>query len=103
MVCFFAGTFLPPLCEVSNLRERVIDWRRDAEKVFDHRSLDTFFSLVFFSLQSLKRLQISSFTAAIRTMEAIAKYDFKATADDELSFKRGDVLKVSDKYLSIKC
>lgn len=36
-------------------------------------------------------------------MEAIAKYDFKATADDELSFKRGDVLKVSDKYLSIKC
>uniref|UniRef100_A0A8C5WGL4 Mitochondrial thiamine pyrophosphate carrier n=1 Tax=Leptobrachium leishanense TaxID=445787 RepID=A0A8C5WGL4_9ANUR len=27
-------------------------------------------------------------------MEAIAKYDFKATADDELSFKRGDVLKV---------
>ncbi|XP_038227516.1 growth factor receptor-bound protein 2 isoform X1 [Dermochelys coriacea] len=28
------------------------------------------------------------------SMEAIAKYDFKATADDELSFKRGDVLKV---------
>ncbi|XP_027141086.1 growth factor receptor-bound protein 2b isoform X2 [Larimichthys crocea] len=27
-------------------------------------------------------------------MEAIAKYDFKATAEDELSFKRGDVLKV---------
>uniref|UniRef100_A0A8D2NC94 SH3 domain-containing protein n=1 Tax=Zonotrichia albicollis TaxID=44394 RepID=A0A8D2NC94_ZONAL len=26
-------------------------------------------------------------------MEAIAKYDFKATADDELSFKRGDILK----------
>ncbi|KAJ8345917.1 hypothetical protein SKAU_G00301100 [Synaphobranchus kaupii] len=26
-------------------------------------------------------------------MEAIAKYDFKATADDELSFKRGEVLK----------
>lgn len=48
LVCFFAGSFLPPLCEVSNLRERVIDWRRDAEKVFDHRSLDTFFSLFFF-------------------------------------------------------
>ena len=29
-------------------------------------------------------------------MEAIAKYDFKATADDELSFKRGEVLKVSE-------
>lgn len=28
-------------------------------------------------------------------MEAIAKYDFKATADDELSFKRGDILKVN--------
>uniref|UniRef100_A0A670JG18 Growth factor receptor bound protein 2 n=1 Tax=Podarcis muralis TaxID=64176 RepID=A0A670JG18_PODMU len=27
-------------------------------------------------------------------MEAVAKYDFKATADDELSFKRGDILKV---------
>lgn len=29
-------------------------------------------------------------------MEAIAKYDFKATAEDELSFKRGEVLKVSE-------
>uniref|UniRef100_H3CEB3 Growth factor receptor-bound protein 2b n=2 Tax=Tetraodon nigroviridis TaxID=99883 RepID=H3CEB3_TETNG len=29
-------------------------------------------------------------------MEAVAKYDFKATADDELSFKRGDILKVTD-------
>lgn len=27
-------------------------------------------------------------------MEAIAKHDFTATADDELSFKRGQVLKV---------
>uniref|UniRef100_S4RVI7 Growth factor receptor-bound protein 2b n=1 Tax=Petromyzon marinus TaxID=7757 RepID=S4RVI7_PETMA len=27
-------------------------------------------------------------------MEAVAKYDFNATAEDELSFKRGDVLKV---------
>lgn len=32
-------------------------------------------------------------------MEAIAKYDFKATADDELSFKRGEILKVSHDYL----
>lgn len=29
-------------------------------------------------------------------MEAIAKYDFTATAEDELSFKRGEVLKVSE-------
>uniref|UniRef100_A0A7N9DB93 Growth factor receptor-bound protein 2 n=1 Tax=Macaca fascicularis TaxID=9541 RepID=A0A7N9DB93_MACFA len=34
-------------------------------------------------------------------MEAIAKYDFKATADDELSFKRGDILKV--KVLNEEC
>jgi len=32
-------------------------------------------------------------------MEAIAKYDFKATADDELSFKRGEILKVRQDYL----
>lgn len=34
-------------------------------------------------------------------MEAIAKYDFKATADDELSFKRGEILKVSDNWFLI--
>lgn len=28
-------------------------------------------------------------------MEANAKHDFTATADDELSFRRGQVLKVS--------
>lgn len=36
-------------------------------------------------------------------MEAIAKHDFNATAEDELSFRKGDVLKVShsiDQYLS---
>ena len=27
-------------------------------------------------------------------MEAIAKHDFNATAEDELSFKKGQVLKV---------
>lgn len=34
----------------------------------------------------------------VHAMEAIAKYDFKATADDELSFKRGEILKVSVIY-----
>lgn len=29
------------------------------------------------------------------TMEAIAKHDFKATAPDELSFKKGSLLRVS--------
>lgn len=31
-------------------------------------------------------------------MEAIAKHDFTATADDELSFKRGQVLKVGIEF-----
>lgn len=35
-------------------------------------------------------------------MEAVAKYDFKATADDELSFKRGDILKVIDNFNASK-
>lgn len=34
-------------------------------------------------------------------MEAIALHDFHATADDELSFKKGSVLKVS--YSEITC
>ena len=37
------------------------------------------------------------------TMEAIAKYDFKATADDELSFKRGEVLKVNTVFVLCLC
>lgn len=31
-------------------------------------------------------------------MEASAKHDFNATADDELSFRKGQVLKVSRPY-----
>lgn len=33
-------------------------------------------------------------------MEAVAKHEFNATADDELSFKRNQVLKVSNKIRS---
>lgn len=29
-------------------------------------------------------------------MEAVAKHDFQATAEDELSFKKGSVLKVNE-------
>ena len=32
-------------------------------------------------------------------MEAVAKHDFNATADDELSFRKGAVLKVSKFFL----
>lgn len=28
-------------------------------------------------------------------MEAVSKHDFQATADDELSFKKGSILKVN--------
>jgi len=34
-------------------------------------------------------------------MEAIAKHDFQATADDELSFYRGAKLKVSENKLIV--
>lgn len=34
-------------------------------------------------------------------MEAVAKYDFTATAEDELSFKKGNVLKVKERYISL--
>lgn len=34
-------------------------------------------------------------------MEAIAKHDFSATADDELSFRKSQILKVS-KYQAVK-
>ena len=32
-------------------------------------------------------------------MEAVAKFQFKATADDELSFEKGSIVKVSFKVL----
>jgi hypothetical protein len=35
-------------------------------------------------------------------MEATARHDFAATAEDELSFRRGDVLKVSKESPSLK-
>lgn len=31
-------------------------------------------------------------------MEAVSKHDFNATADDELSFHKGDVIKVGELY-----
>lgn len=34
-------------------------------------------------------------------MEAIAKHDFSATADDELSFRKTQILKVSHKGVPI--
>lgn len=80
------------LCEAQTLKERVIDRRRDSEKTSIHQSLDTFFQDYYLALQR----QPSSLLVHRRNMEAVAKYDFKATADDELSFKRGDILKVTD-------
>ena len=34
-------------------------------------------------------------------MEAVALHDFHATADDELSFKKGSVLKVRQLHLKV--
>lgn len=45
-------------------------------------------------MNCLKRLDVAG------QMEALAKHDFNASAEDELSFKRGQVLKVSDSAVS---
>ena len=37
---------------------------------------------------------VTVFSGGERKMEAITKHDFQATADDELSFKKGSILKV---------
>lgn len=63
-----------------------------------YQSLDTFFQNYYLAFQR----QPNHLLAYSRIMEAVAKYDFKATADDELSFKRGDILKVTN-TLTIKC
>jgi hypothetical protein len=36
-------------------------------------------------------------------MEAVAKFQFKATADDELSFEKGSIVKVSVKMFYTRC
>ena len=37
-------------------------------------------------------------------MEAVAKHEFTATAEDELSFRRGDILKVYNaSQVPLKC
>lgn len=39
---------------------------------------------------------IVSLPASCQDMEAIAKFDFMASGEDELSFHTGDILKVGD-------
>lgn len=58
---------------------------------------------IFYWVPATQKTAKQFFQHATTTMEAIAKYDFKATADDELSFKRGEILKVSDNYSIIWC
>lgn len=36
-------------------------------------------------------------------MEAVTKHDFQATADDELSFKKGSILKVTKQQENLLC
>uniref|UniRef100_A0A4W4EAL1 GRB2 related adaptor protein 2b n=1 Tax=Electrophorus electricus TaxID=8005 RepID=A0A4W4EAL1_ELEEL len=46
-------------------------------------------------------------TSSVSTMEAVAKFDFTATAHDELSFRKGDIIKIlgtnDDWYKAEKC
>lgn len=51
--------------------------------------LNLFFSLWFQGWYNFNYFEIESFE-----MEAIAKHDFNATADDELSFRKNQILKV---------
>ena len=47
---------------------------------------------------SLRRKEINFFLSTTTlTMEAIAKHDFNATAEDELSFRKHSILKVLNK------
>lgn len=58
-------------------------------------------NIAFFTSRSIWNLsdfiidsQCKLNSEVLTIMEAKAKHDFTATADDELSFRRGDVLKV---------
>lgn len=74
--------------------------RREERLGEKHLATEAWISVFIFYSVPARQLQ-AVFQHATTTMEAIAKYDFKATADDELSFKRGDILKVSDNQLMV--
>lgn len=67
--------------------------RREERLGGQHLATEAWIRVFIFYSAPETQPQPSSFPTTT-TMEAIAKYDFKATADDELSFKRGEVLKV---------
>ena len=50
-----------------------------------------------FRQKNLKTFQLVVIVHQIKIMEAIAKHDFNATADDELSFRKHSILKVLNK------
>ena len=50
-----------------------------------------------FVRENIKTFQLVVIVHQIKIMEAIAKHDFNATADDELSFRKHSILKVLNK------
>lgn len=64
----------------------------ELEKLYCWTEIPTFYHL--YAPLNLFIIFWSNISFSFLTMEATAKYDYDATADDELSFRKGELLKV---------